>query len=303
VVTALAGITDRAGGGVTVSYVPGPSLSPADQATIAAAGAAVVVAGLTFNDEGEATITIGDRLSLAMPGTQDALIAAVAALNPRTVVVLEGSGPILMPWLGAVPALLTAWYPGELGGFAIGEVLFGDVVPSGKLPLSFPVAEADLPAFDNVSLAVTYGYYHGYRYLDRCNIEPRFPFGFGLSYTTYRYTNLTIANPTLRTDGTLHVTADVTNTGGVAGDEIVQLYVSYQGSRVDRPVKDLKGFTKVHLEPGQTKTVALDVVAKDLAFYDVDASAWEVEPIAYTVQVGPSSRDLPLSASFSVNAG
>ena len=105
---------------------------------------------------------------------------------------------------------------------------------------------------------------------------------------------------TLSTGDTLHVTADVTNTGGVAGDEIVQLYVGYQGSRVDRPVKDLKAFTKVHLEAGETKTVSLDVPVKDLAFYDVDAAAWEVEPISYTVSVGPSSRDLPLSASFSV---
>jgi beta-glucosidase len=153
------------------------------------------------------------------------------------------------------------------------------------------------------SLHVTYGYYHGYRYADKRGIEPRFPFGFGLSYTTYRYTNLTIAEPTLPPDGTLHVTADITNTGGRAGDEIVQLYVSYEGTRVDRPVRDLKAFTTVHLQPGETKTAAFAVPLQELAFYDVDAAAWVVETITYTVHVGSSSRDLPLNASFAVSRG
>jgi beta-glucosidase len=288
---------------VTVTYVPGPSLSPAEQATIAAAGAVVVVAGLTSDDEGENLVTIGDRLSLAMPGSQDGMIAAVAAQNPRTIVVLEGSGPILMPWVNDVPAILTAWYPGEQGGFAIGDVLFGDVVPSGKLPLSFPVAEADLPTFDNVSLAVTYGYYHGYRYLDRNNTAPLFPFGFGLSYTTFQYANLAVSPQALSPAGRLHVTADVTNTGSVAGDEVVQLYVSAQGSAVDRPVRELKAFARVHLAPGETKTVPFEVPAADLAYWDVGTSAFVVEPIGYTVAVGSSSRDLPLSGSFAVVVG
>jgi beta-glucosidase len=303
VVTALDGITNRAGGGVTVTYVPGPSLSPADQATIAAAGAVVVVAGLTFNDEGEGQVTPGDRVSLAMPGTQDALVAAVAALNPRTVVVLEGSGPILMPWLNDVSAILTAWYPGEQGGLAIGDVLFGDVTPSGKLPVSFPVAEADLPPFDNVSLAVTYDYYHGYRYLDRNGTTPLFPFGFGLSYTTFQVANLSVSPQALSPAGRLHVTADVGNTGAVAGDEVVQLYVSAQGSAVDRPVRELKAFARVHLAPGETRTVLFEVPASDLAFWDVGAGAFVVEPIGYTVHVGTSSRDLPLSGSFAVVVG
>jgi beta-glucosidase len=238
---------------------------------------------------------------LGLSSDQEQLIADVAGLNGTTIVVLEGGSAITVEsWVNNVAAVVMAWYPGQEGGNAIADVLFGDVNPSAKLPITFARSADDLPPFVNHSNQVTYGYYHGYRLLDHNGSEPRFPFGFGLSYTTYRYTNLTIANPTLRTDGTLHVTADVTNTGGVAGDEIVQLYVSYQGSRVDRPVKDLKGFTKVHLDPGQTKTVALDVAVKDLAFYDVDAGAWDVEPIAYTAQVGPSSRDLPLSTTFSV---
>jgi beta-glucosidase len=303
VITPLQGIRNRAGT-VTVTPVAGDPLSASDRSTIAAADAAIVVVGLTKQDEGEVVISAGDRKMLNLSTDQEQLIAEIAALNGATVVVLEGGSAITMEsWVNDVAAVLMAWYPGQEGGNAIADVLFGDVNPTAKLPITFARSADDLPPFDNRSNEVTYGYYHGYRYLDKNGTEPRFPFGYGLSYTTYRYSNLTVANRTLPTDGTLHVTADVTNTGSIAGDEIVQLYIGYQGSRVDRPVKDLKGFTKVHLEPGQTKTVALDVQAKDLAFYDVDAAAWEVEPITYTVEVAASSRDLPLSASFLVKAG
>jgi beta-glucosidase len=298
VVSPLQGILNRADQVAVTSVVSNP-LSASDRGTVAAADVAVVVVGLTSADEGEGL----DRKTLDLSMAQEQLINDTAAINPRTIVVLQGGGAITMEsWVDNVPALLMAWYPGEQGGNAIADVLFGDVNPSGKLPLTFARSADDLPPFYNspTDLDVTYGYYHGYRYLDRNGTEPRFPFGFGLSYTTYRYANVSVANPLLSPSGTLHVTADVTNTGTVAGDETVQLYVGYQGSRVDRPVKDLKAFTKVHLEAGEAKTVALDVPVKDLAFYDVDAGAWEVEPISYTVYVGSSSRDLPLSASFSV---
>ena len=298
-VTPLDGLTSHAGS-VAVTYVSSSSLSAADAATVAAADAAVVVAGLTYADEGEGLITHGDRDSLALPGTQDALIASVAALNPRTIVVLEGSGALLMPWKDSVPAILMAWYPGEQGGNAIADVLFGDVNPSGKLPVTFPVAESDLPPFDNVSTAVTYDYYHGYRYLDRNAVAPLFPFGFGLSYTTFQYANLTVTPQALSPSGRVRVTADVTNTGAVAGDEIAQLYVSYEGSSVDRSVADLKAFARVHLAPGATQTVVFDVRAVDLAYWDIGTAAWVVEPITYDVRVGPSSRDLPLHGTFAI---
>ena len=298
-VAPLDGIVARAGG-VTVTHVLGDPLTPADQTAIATADAAVIIAGLTFLDEGEGQITVGDRTSLALPGNQDALIAAVAALNPRTIVVLEGSGPVTMPWIDTVPALLTAWYPGQEGGTAIAEVLFGDLNPSGKLPLSFPRAEFDLPPFDAGNPAVTYGYYHGYRYLDKNGTAPLFPFGFGLSYTTFRYANLTVGAPTLSPYGRLTVTADVTNTGALPGDEVAQLYVGYRSSRVDRAVHDLKAFARVHLDPGETKTVSFPLRAADLAFWDTAAGGWEVEAITYDVAVGSSSRDLPLAGSFAV---
>jgi beta-glucosidase len=300
VITPLEGIQNRAGS-VTVTYVPGDPITPGDETVIAAADAAIVVAGLTSDDEGEGLVGAGDRETLDLSTEHEQLISAVAGLNGRTIVVLEGGGAIVMEnWIDDVEGILMAWYPGQEGGNAIADVLFGDTNPSGKLPITFPVSESDLPGFDNVSLEVTYDYYHGYRYLDRNSTDPRFPFGYGLSYTTFAYSNLTLSGTTIAPDGTLQVGVDVTNTGSVAGKEVVQLYVSYSGSSVDRPVRDLKGFAKVELDPAETKTVTLDLEAEDLAYYDVSGGQWVVEPISYTAQVGPSSRNLPLSAGFQI---
>ena len=193
-----------------------------------------------------------------------------------------------------------AWYPGQIGGQAIAEVLFGDINPSGKLPLSFPWDEDDLPVFDNIAPRVTYGFLHGYRWLDAKRIEPLFPFGFGQSYTAYAYTNLTLSREEMGPNDRLQVTANVTNTGRMAGDEIVQLYVSYHGSRVQRAPKDLRAFARVHLEPSETRSVALEIAAGDLAYWDVKTGGWQVEPIEYGVHVGSSSRDLPLEGRFRI---
>jgi beta-glucosidase len=301
IVTPLDGIR-AAAGSVGVTHVSATPFSVDDQTAIAAADAAIVVVGLTAADEGESVVGAGDRPNLALPGAQDALVAAVAALNPRTIVVLEGGSALTLPWVDDVAAILLAWYPGQEGGRAIADALFGDVVPSGKLPISFARSEADLPEFLNApdQLAVTYGYWHGYRHLDRDGTAPLFPFGFGLSYTTFRYANLTLSAGTVSPAGQLRATVDVTNTGSVAGDEIAELYVGYEGSRVVRAVNDLKAFARVHLEPGETRTIVFDLHAADLAFWDVAAGAWEVEPIAYLVRVGPSSRELPLEQRFRV---
>jgi beta-glucosidase len=287
-------------GDVAVTHVAGPPLPVDGRAAIAAADAAIVIAGLTAEDEGEGSRTSGDRVGLGLPGGQDELIAAVAALNPRTVVVLEGGSALTMPWANDVAAIVMAWYPGQLGGQAIAEVLFGDVDPSGRLPLSFPRAERDLPPFDNVSVEVRYGFLHGYRWLDARGIEPLFPFGFGRSYTTFEYANLGVSRVEIGPQDRLQVTADVTNTGGMAGDEVVQLYVSYHGSNVERAPKDLRAFARVHLEPGETRTVPLELAAAELAYWDVAASTWRVEPIEYGVHVGSSSRDLPLEGRFRI---
>src|SRR5262249_54057343 len=249
-VTPLAGIQSRALG-VAVTDLTASMLSDADRAAIVRADAAVVVVGFTANDEGERILTVADRKSLDLSATQNELVETVAALNPRTIVVVEGSGAATMPWLDKVGAIVMAWYPGQKGGRAIADVLFGDVNPSGKLPVTFPVSESDLPPFDNHSLEVTYGYFHGYRWVDREGITPLFPFGHGLSYTSFRYANLRLDRSTLSPAGRVRATVDVTNTGGIAGDEIAQLYVRYPHSAVERAVQDRRGFARVHLEPAR----------------------------------------------------
>jgi beta-glucosidase len=302
-VTPLAGIQDRAGD-TPVTYVAGPTLAAADQATIASAGAAIVVVGLTAADEGEysgAGQPGGDRhdMTLRLSAEQEGLVLGVAALNPHTIVVLEGGSAIVVrPWIDAVRALLMAWYPGEEGGHAIADVLFGKVNPSGKLPISFPRSVSDLPPFVDDASSVTYGFLHGYRYLDQMGVTPEFAFGFGFSYTSFSYANLTLGAATLASGGTITMTFDVTNSGQASGDEIAQLYVGYHGSSVQRAPKDLKGFQRVHLDPGETKNVSLTLRASDLAYWDLASSAWMLEPITYTVMVGSSSRDLPLMGSF-----
>ncbi len=305
-ITPLAGLQDRAGT-TSVQYVPGPTLAAADQATISGADAAVVVVGLTYVDEGENIGGLngggGDRhdLSLKLSQEQEDMIHAVAAQNPHTVVVVEGGSAIVMrPWLDEVPAVLMAWYPGQEGGHAIADVLFGDTNPSGKLPLTIPTDVSELPPFDNTSKAVTYDFLHGYRYVDDKGTDPEFPFGFGLSYTTFSYANLRLDSTTVASDGTVTASVDVTNAGSVAGDEVAELYVGYTGSSVPRAKHDLKAFERVHLDAGETRTVDLPIKAGDLAYWDDATSAWIVEPIAYSVDVGGSERDLPLSASFSV---
>ncbi len=298
-VTVLGGILDRAGA-VAVTHIPDPN-SAADQAAIAAAGAVVLVVGLTAADESEGQIGPGDRELYGLSAEQEQLILDVAGLNDAVIVVLEGGSSIgVESWIGDVEALLMAWYPGLQGGNAIADLLFGDVNPSGKLPLVWARSEGDLPPFINDQNEVTYDYYHGYRLLDRNAVDPRFPFGFGLSYTNYTYSSLSLDDSTLGPDETLRLSFDLTNTGAVAGNEVAQLYVSYVGPSVDRPVRDLKAFTRVHLEPNETRTVSLEVPIRDLAYYNVGASAWQVESITYGVHVGPSSRDLPLTTTFDV---
>jgi len=299
VVTALEGIVDRAGS-VSVVHVTDPS-SPAGQSDIAGADAVVVVVGFTSDDEGETTVGAGDRDSYELSAEQEQLITDVAALNAATIVVLEGGSAIgVENWVDDVEALMMAWYPGQQGGNAIADILFGDVNPSGKLPLVVAASEADLPPFINDQDDVTYEYYHGYRLLDHDGNDPRYPFGYGLSYTTFSYSNLVLEQASLEEGDTLRVAFDVTNTGSVAGDEVAQLYVGYVGSAVDRPVLDLRGFSRVSLAPAETRTVEIEVPVEDLAYYDVGASAWTVEHITYGLHVGGSSRDLPLSTTFDV---
>jgi beta-glucosidase len=303
VVTPLQGIQEAVGNQVTVEHVDKDVLQPEDIAVVEAADAVIVVTGLTAEDEGEGLISAGDRLDLALSEERVALIRDAAAANDRTVVVLEGGGAITMgDWLPDVEALLMVWYPGQMGGHAIADLLFGSANPSGKLPITFPTGLDQLPPFDNVSLEVTYDYFHGYRYVDRNDATPEFPFGFGLSYTTFAIGGLTASQAQAVAGDVVTFSIDVTNSGTDAGAEVIQLYVTYPGSAVERSDRDLKGFAKVALEPGETQTVEISVPVNSLAYYDVAASAWTLEGLEHEVHVGTSSRDLPRSTTLTVEA-
>jgi beta-glucosidase len=263
-----------------------------------AADAVVVVAGFDQSDEGEYIPQKprkdewgGDREDLALKREDRELILSVAAENPRTIVVLIGGAAITVEeWHEKAGAILMAFYPGEQGGVALARLLLGQANPSGKLPFTVPRDVAQLPPFDNTSLSVEYGYYHGYTLADKKGWEPRYPFGHGLSYTTYAYANLSLDAAEAKADGVIRASVDVTNTGSRAGEEVVQLYVGFPSSRVDRPVKLLRGFERVPLAAGEARRVTIPVAVKDLAYYDVGAKAWMVERTEYTVLVGPSSR-------------
>lgn len=302
-VTPLKGIRDRAGA-VSVVFDNGSKISRARKIA-KEADAVIVVAGFTWRDEGEYIREFkigGDRVDLNLSPKHVGLIEAVSSVNDRCIVVLESGSAVTMdPWKDRVPAILMIWYPGMEGGRALADILFGDVNPSGKLPITFPRSADQLFRFDNRARSIEYDRYHGYRYFDKHGLEPLFPFGFGLSYTTYEYENLRLSSETIGRSGKVEVSIDVTNTGALAGEEIVQLYLGCKGSKVDRAVKELKGFRRVSLKPGETGTVTFGVAASDLAYYDMDTSAWVIEEIEYIVYVGPSSKqeDL-LSASFKV---
>jgi beta-glucosidase len=240
---------------------------------------------------------------MRLVGQQDELIARVAAANPNTIVVLNVGSPVEMAWAGDVAAILQSWYGGQEAGNALADVLFGDVTPSGKLPSTFPVRLADNPAFinypgENGQVHYGEGFFVGYRYYDKKQIAPLFPFGHGLSYTTFAYDNLRLNGSEFGPGDEIVVQVDVTNTGQRAGQEVVQLYVGDEVSRLVRPLQELKAFAKVALEPGQTKTVTLTLSEQSLAYYDPAAGGWFVEPGDFTVHVGSSSRDIRLHGRF-----
>lgn len=304
IVTPLAGLRAAAGSRFKVRFNKGRDIASAVR-TAQAADAVVIVAGYTHREEGE-FIPIppkgGDRNDLRLNRHDEALIQAVALSNPRTVVVLIGGSAIITEtWAELVPAILMAWYPGMEGGHALADILMGMINPSGKLPCVFPRAESQLPFFDKHARRVTYDAWHGYRLMDKAGHEPAFAFGFGLSYTTFAYSGLTLDQSEVTRDGTLTATVTVTNTGARAGEEVVQLYIGYPDSAVERPVKDLKGFARVKLGPGQSRAVEIKLGIQKLAYYDAGAAAWKVEAMGYQVFIGSSSRasDL-LQGSFRV---
>ena len=273
-----------------------PAGSIAEAVAIArAADAAVVFSGSSTTSESETA----DRPDLQLFGEQNALIEAVAAANPRTIVVLNGGGPVEMPWVDQIPAIIEAWFLGGETGHALANVLTGKVNPSGKLPVSFPKKLEDNPTYKFYSgdQEAEYGedLLVGYRWYDEKNIEPLFPFGHGLSYTQFSLDDLVI-----RKDGDRWTAAiTIRNTGGLAGAEVVQLYVEAPRS-TGEPLRQLKGFQRVQLDPGEQRGMSFAIGLDDLSLWDAQVGRWDVAAGTYRLHVGRSSRDLPLTASFDV---
>jgi beta-glucosidase len=261
----------------------------------------VLVAGLTHEWEAEGF----DRVDMKLPGAQNELIERVAKANKNIIVVLNVGSPVEMPWIKKVPAVLQLWYNSQEQGNALADVLFGDVNPSGKLPTTFPVRLQDNPAYINYpgehgKVRYGEGIFVGYRYYDKKEIEPLFPFGHGLSYTTFQYSNLRLSAKSLTANELLKVRVDVTNTGKVAGKEVIQLYVRDVKSTVARPEKELKAFAKVELAPKQTRTVTFTLDREAFWYFDVTRNTWATEPGDFEILIGSSSRDIRLKGSFTL---
>jgi beta-glucosidase len=295
VVTPLQGITNRATG-VTVKYDSGSSTTRA--ASLAKNSDIAVV----FADDPESEGS--DLSNIGLPGSQNSLISAVAAANPRTIVVLNTGSAVTMPWLSQVAGVFEAWYSGQEDGNAIAALLFGDVNPSGKLPVTFPQSLADAPASTTAQWPGTNGQVQysegvdvGYRWYQAKNITPLFPFGYGLSYTTFALSNLSISGTDGQGDAT--VTATVTNTGSRTGADVAQLYVGDPTS-TGEPPKQLKGFSRVNLAPGASQTVQFTLTAHDLAYWDDASGSWQTPAGTYQIWVGDSSANVPLNGTLSV---
>ena len=294
VVTPLEGIKKIAGNDIEILYNDAKNKDEVKKLA-RQVDVVIIVVGYTGIDEGEyiaKPMRGGDRDSLRLHEEDVDLIISTAYENNKCIVILEGGSSVITEaWRDKVMAILMAWYPGMEGGKAIGEILFGDFNPCAKLPVVFPKSEDQLPFFDKHATSIEYGYYHGYKLMDKNGDVPAFPFGFGLSFTTYSYKNLSLNEDNITTDGEIEISVDITNTGNMKGEEIAQLYIGYRNSSVDRPVKDLKGFGKVSLEPSETKTLNIRLKSADLAYYDVDSNDWVIEKIEYIVYIGPSSRE------------
>jgi len=328
VVTPLEGLLRYVGERALVSHADGSDLGEVSRVA-ADADVVVAVVGVRHDEDGE-YITMdgstpsgpgekrptvietpfgkivfsgGDRVPLSLVEADRAVVEAAISANPRTVVVLIGGSAITMEgWRDRVPAILMAWYFGMEGGNALPRLLFGDIGPSGRLPITIPRDESQLPPFDEFADAAEYGYYHGYTLLEKQREEPAFAFGFGLSYTHFSYDSLTLARARVPRDGVVEASVRVTNAGDRPGEEVVQLYVGFEGSPVDRPVKLLRGFRKLALAAGETQRVSFELPVKELARYDPEAGAWVVDPMRYQLFAGGSSRaaDL-LEAGFWVD--
>ena len=315
-ISPLQGIENYFSPASQVTYAEGYSSVPTQnrhalllEAVDAARKADVVifVGGLNKNENQDCEGA--DRRSLNLPYGQDELIGELARVNRNLVAVIISGNAVAMPWVNEVPAIVEAWYGGTEAGNAIASVLAGEVNPSGKLPFTFPVRLEDNPAIaldaypgDGKQVEYKEGIFVGYRWNDRERIKPLFCFGHGLSYTTFEYGKVTAEGRQMGPDGTITVSVPVKNTGSRAGAEIVQLYVSDLKSSLPRPVKELKGFRKITLQPGQEQTVSFTIDRKALSFYDDTKQDWVAEPGAFEALVGASACDIRGKAAFELTA-
>jgi beta-glucosidase len=297
----------------TVRFADGTGASAA--ASLAGSSDVAIVFVAQWTSEGMDTPSLNfTDVIHAAPINQDALVAAVAAANPHTVVVMENGGAQVMPWLGSVSAVLEAWFPGQRGAEAIANILFGAVNPSGKLPITFPASVADLPhpviagsPSASVPFPVSYaeGYLVGYKWYDAKGITPLFPFGFGLSYTTFSIANAGVVPYLTPTGKSFAVLFDVTNTGAVAGAEVVQVYLGLPAA-TGEPPKRLVGWSKVFLQPGANASVAVNVDESDsshpMSYWDTNSNSWQTAPGDYPVYVGNSSANLALAGTVHVGS-
>ena len=271
-----------------------------------AAHADVVVVAIGFNPESEGES--GDRMFRLPPG-QDELINQIAAVNKNTIVVItSGGGVDMTAWVDRVPALLEAWYPGQEGGTALAQILFGEFNPSGRLPISIErrwednaVHDSYYPKDGSKKVEYTEGIFVGYRHFDKATSKPLFPFGYGLSYTSFAYKNLTISSPSLDQDQQVNVTFDVTNTGARAGADVAEVFVGDRHAAVPRPVKELKSFTKVNLSPGETKTVTVKLDRRAFSYYDAGKRAWTVAPGEFDLFVAHSAANIELTGKVTLH--
>ncbi len=305
--SALNAARDLLGDSAEIIYAPGYSLNNdsvdqtlLDEAVAAAKAAdiAVVFAGLPDSYESEGY----DRTHLRMPESHDRLIEAISASGKNTVVVLHNGSPVEMPWIGAVDAVLEAYLGGQAVGEAVVDLLFGDVNPSGKLAETFPLRLEDNPSYlyylgEKDVVEYREGVFVGYRYYDTKKMDVLFPFGHGLSYTTFEYSNLKTGSSSITDREKLTVSVDIRNTGDREGREAVQLYVAPPAGQAIRPVKELKGFGKVSLKPGETKTLSFELDSRSFAYFNTEINDWFVESGEYAILVGSSSRDIRLEGS------
>jgi beta-glucosidase-like glycosyl hydrolase len=320
-VSILTGIANLLGPGVHIFYSAGIPDGPGQREFVAHADAVIVSVGFSAATERE-----GADRTFTLPPGQDALVESVTAINPRTIVTLTGGGGMdTSRWLDKVPVLLHTWYPGQEGGTAVAQILFGQHDPEGKLPVSFDRSWDENPSskwyygdpkdsttFNTIGADgqpkdytiehIKYGdkLMVGYRYWTTTGKHPLFPFGFGLTYTTFKFSNLEVP-ATAAPGSTVTVDFDVTNTGSAAGAEVAQLYVSDPSAQVDRPERELKGFAKVRLDPGATQHVIISLDSRAFSYWDEPAHKWIVDPGKFVIRVGDSSENTPLSADIELH--